>query len=150
MSPSGQALSASNGTSLSVPAISADLSTKSGDIPKSRLRITSKSAYPLAGFPPTLEQLEATGINLTRIDIRICRLKNLTYLDLSNNKICGLPDSMKDCRLCELKLSGNDIEYFPPVICSGPFASSIKTLDLSRNHIKVSHLQYHFVHRCVQ
>ena len=137
MSTSSQELNSSQGdiVTATVPTVSSNLKLK--DMPKSRLRISSKSAYPVTGFPSTLEQLEAPGINLSRIDTRICRLQHLTYLDLSNNQISCLPDSLKDCRLSELKLSGNNIEYFPPVICSGPFASTIRNLDLSRNCIKV-------------
>jgi LRR-repeat protein 1 len=134
-SPSGQA-SPGIGVTLSVTNLEpSNLMLKNGDIPKSRLRITSKDAYPLTGFPRLLEQLEATGISLTRIDVRICRLQNLTYLDLSNNHISCLPDFLKDCRLTELKLSGNGIEHIPPVVCSGPFGTTIKRIDLSRNSI---------------
>lgn len=110
---------------------------KDGDLPKSRLTIRDKSAYPLTPLPASLEHFEAVGINLGRVDTRVCHLKHLRHLDLSNNQISIIPDALKDCQLCELRLSGNKIEAFPAVLCSGPFASSIRTMDLSRNQIKV-------------
>ena len=111
---------------------------KEGDLAKSRLTIRDKSAYPLTPLPASLEHFEAVGINLGRVDTRVCHLQRLSHLDLSNNQICIIPDALKDCRLSELKLSGNKIEAFPAVLCSGPFATSIRTIDLSRNQIKVA------------
>ena len=123
--------------SVALSTIDPTVKLKDGDLPKSRLTVRDKSAYPLTPLPASLEHFEAVGINLGRVDTRVCHLKRLQHLDLSNNQICIIPDALKDCRLCELKLSGNRIETFPAVLCSGPFATSIRTMDLSRNQIKV-------------
>lgn len=98
-----------------------------------KLIVTLQKNYPVKGFPPTLQRFEAIGINLNRIDKRLVRLQNLTYLDLSNNHISVIPESLQNILLVELKLGGNKIEEYPLALCLGNISTSLQSLDLSRN-----------------
>lgn len=115
------------------------LPTKMQDIekPKTKLCVKSRGDYPLKGFPASLEQFEAVGVSLNRVDTRLLHLKHLTHLDLSNNTIKSLPDTMANATtLIELRLSGNKLEIFPDTFCTGLLAENLKLLDLSRNQLK--------------
>lgn len=101
--------------------------------PKFKLIVHSRGDYPLKGIPPSLERFEAVGISLNRVDARLLELKNLRYLDLSNNLIKCLPEGMKDMSLVELKLAGNRLTEFPEAICFGNVCEHLKVLDLARN-----------------
>ena len=89
----------------------------------------------MRGFPGTLETVQAVGIALNRIDLRILQLKNIRNVDLSKNCIKAFPECIKDVRLVELKLSGNKITEFPEEICCGELVQSLKVLDLARNEL---------------
>lgn len=111
---------------------------KDFDKPPKKLVVRSRGDYPIKGFPSSLEIIEAVGISLNRVDKRIIALSSLQYLDLSNNLVRVLPETMKDMMLVELKLAGNRITEFPEELCYGTLARSLRTLDLSRN--KLTHL----------
>ena len=111
------------------------LKVNTADPVPTKLVVTSQAKYPVKGFPMTLERFEAVGINLNRIDKRLCNLQNLAYLDLSNNHISEVPESLQNVSLVELKLSGNKIEEYPLALCLGIISSSLRSLDLSRNLI---------------
>ena len=98
-----------------------------------KLVVTVQKNYPVNGFPPTLQRFEAVGISLNRIDKRLAGLQNLTYLDLSNNHISVIPESLQGISLAELKLAGNKIEEYPLALCLGSICTSLQSLDLSRN-----------------
>ena len=100
-----------------------------------KLVVTVQKNYPVNGFPPTLQRFEAVGISLNRIDKRLAELENLTYLDLSNNHISTISDSLQGISLVELKLAGNKIEEYPPALCLGNISTSLQSLDLSRNSL---------------
>ena len=103
--------------------------------PKAKLVVKSRADYPIKGFPQSLESLQAVGISLNRVDLRMLQLKNLRSLDLSNNAIKSIPEGMKDVQLVELKLAGNKIAEFPEVVCGGALAQSLRLLDLARNQL---------------
>ena len=105
--------------------------------PKTKLTVKSRGDYPHRGLPSNLERFEAVAIGLNRVDKRLCRLLNLTSLDLSGNTISSLPEEMKDVSLVELILSGNQITEFPEVLCSGKLVANLRLLNLSRNRLKV-------------
>ena len=86
-----------------------------------KLVVTLQKNYPVNGFPPTLQKFEALGISLNRIDKRLAGLKNLTYLDLSNNRISVIPEFLQGISLVELKLAGNKIEEYPLALCLGKY-----------------------------
>ena len=96
----------------------------------------------MKGIPPTLERFEAVGISLNRVDLRLLELKNLQFLDLSNNSIKALPEGLKDTPLIEMKLAGNRLVEFPEAICLGNLTEHLKVLDLSRNTL--THLPHKF------
>ena len=98
-----------------------------------KLVVTLQKNYPVNGFPPTLQRFDAVGISLNRIDKRLAGLQNLTYLDLSNNRISVIPESLQSVSLVELKLAGNKIEEYPLALCLGSISLSLQSLDLSRN-----------------
>ena len=103
--------------------------------PKAKLVIKSRGEYPIRGFPDSLESVQAVGISLNRIDLRILKLRNIRNIDLSNNSIKSFPECIKDVKLAELKLSGNILTEFPEVMCSGEITKSLHVLDLARNKL---------------
>ena len=103
--------------------------------PKTKLVVKSRGEYPMKGFPPSLESLQAVGVSLIRVDRRILQLRSLQHLDLSNNSIKSIPEEVKSVHLVELKLAGNNLVEFPEVLCCGTLAESLKLLDLARNCI---------------
>ncbi len=112
------------------------------EAPKSKLVVKSRGEYPIKGFPSSLERFEAVGVSLNRLDMRLLELKMLQFLDLSNNSIKSLPESLKDASLIELKLSGNKLTEFPDSICIGNLSERLKLLDLARNSL--AHLSHKF------
>ena len=112
------------------------VSSKDIEGPKKKLTILKRSDYPLGGFPPTLHQLQVSGVRLAKVDKRIFKLKNLTTLSLSDNEISSLPDNWDSVPcLSDLDLSGNLLENIPRQFCFGGLTKSLKSLNLSRNKI---------------
>ena len=107
------------------------------DKPPTQLVVKSRGQYPMNGFPSSLENFQAIGIGLSRVDSRLMSLFSLHHLDLSGNLIKSIPEGVKDLCLVELKLSGNKISDFPEILCysSGSLANNLRTLDLSRNQL---------------
>lgn len=107
------------------------------DQPPTRLIVKSRGQYPLNGFPSSLENVQAVGIGLNRVDSRLMSLSSLHHLDLSSNLIKTVPEGVKDLNLVELRLSGNKISEFPEVLCSSAsnLAKNLRTLDMSRNQL---------------
>lgn len=73
------------------------------------------------------------------MDSRICALRNLISLDLSDNCLTDLIDDIgKMQTLAELKLRKNKFEKFPQNICFKPnLQKSLKVLDMSENQMKI-------------
>ena len=107
------------------------------DKPPVKLVVKSRGQYPVEGFSSSLENVQAIGIGLNKIDSRLLFLSSLHHLDLSGNLIKTIPEGVKDLCLVELKLSGNKIANFPEILCysSGNLANNLRTLDLSRNQL---------------
>ena len=117
---------------------------------KTKLVVKSRGEYPIKGFPESLETVQAVGISLNRIDLRILQLKKIQSVDLSNNSIKALPECIKDVGLVELKLSGNKISDFPEVICSGKMAESLRLLELARNKLTFLPNKFHCFKSLIQ
>jgi len=105
---------------------------------RSKLVITSRSAYPItASFPPALETLCVNGCMLRKVDSRIMKLSRLVCLDLSDNHISALPDDWNFlASLAELKLAKNQILELPAAMFSGRLMMSVVHLDLSDNQLQ--------------
>lgn len=99
----------------------------------------SKKDYPLtSSFPYSLEQLQVSYCKLSRVDMRMLSLKLLRTLDLSNNHIKKLPDTIGDlCCLTELILHNNRLENFNEALCLSSLQRSLQLLDLSKNCLKL-------------
>ncbi|KAK3538017.1 hypothetical protein QTP70_027367 [Hemibagrus guttatus] len=107
--------------------------------PKKKLIIMSKKDYPItSSFPYSLEQLQVSYCKLARVDMRMLSLKSLRTLDLSNNHIKKLPDTIGDLRLLtELILHNNHLESFSEALCLSSLQKSLQHLDLSQNCLKM-------------
>ena len=101
------------------------------------LRITNVKQYPSftgVGFPKTLTSLTITNMNYRHIDLRICSLKNLKVLNLSNNKLKKVPERLFTLSLTSLDLSYNQVtEISSPHDQDMEFFNSLKCLDVSYN-----------------
>ncbi|KAL3320714.1 hypothetical protein Ciccas_000616 [Cichlidogyrus casuarinus] len=74
-------------------------------------------------------------LNLRGIDPRILKLRQLTVLEMSKNRLKILPRQLSDLPLKQLNLSSNQIDSLPPYVADGPWADSLIYLDLSDNQI---------------
>nr|XP_039249853.1 leucine-rich repeat protein 1-like [Styela clava] len=108
--------------------------------PKTKLMVNSKQRYPLLeGFPSTLEQLAVEHCSLLKLDSRMLKLRHLKILNLSNNKIKTLPDSIAEMQsLVELNLENNDLSELPNTFSmpNSKLCSSLRCLKLNTNQIK--------------
>eukprot|EP00960_Hanusia_phi_P072776 767876-Hanusia_phi.AAC.5 len=81
----------------------------------------------------TSNALDASGLNLYEVPTEICRIRSLTRLDLSNNRIGMVRDQFADLSCLEdLNLSENILRGFPLVLCS---LTQLSKLNLSHNRI---------------
>lgn len=101
------------------------------------MTITKRQNYPLKdGFPSTLETLAIQNCLLARVDSRIMQLEHLHTLDLRDNRLKDLPSSMSNLgHLAELRVAANQLSSFPQSLCQTSLSRSLKTLDLSGNHL---------------
>jgi len=115
------------------------VSTKQIEGPKKKMVIQKRSEYPsTTGFPASLQNLSICGIRLARIDSRVMKLYNLVSLDLSNNEITTLPESLGDMKtLMEFTITGNLLTSLPRSFCCGPLTKSLRLLNLSENKIQI-------------
>ena len=77
---------------------------------------------------------QISNCSLKRLDNRILNLKQLSHLDLSNNKLTIVPPSLRELAcLSALVLSNNVITEFSDDMCviNSKICSSLRTLDLS-------------------
>ena len=105
--------------------------------PKTTMTIDSKADYPIREcFPKTLQNLHVS-CSLKTFDVRMLKLSHLKVLDLSNNKLSALCESLDTLESLRcLHLANNCFQRLPPSICSGETAKRIGMLDLSGNQIK--------------
>jgi len=114
------------------------ISTKQAAKLRSKLVITSRSAYPITtSFPPALETLCVNGCLLRKVDSRIMKLSRLVCLDLSDNHILVLPGDWNLLpSLAELRLGKNQLSELPAAMFKGRIQSSLAHLDLSDNQLE--------------
>ncbi|VDK26088.1 unnamed protein product [Taenia asiatica] len=116
------------------------LSSLCGGISKTpdvdRLVIEDRSDYPLGKpFPPHLESLHVSNVNLRRFDNRILRLTNLSVLSVEKSLISSVPKAVECLHPTRLCLKSNALETWPNVSRASALASSLRYLDLSENRI---------------
>ena len=101
--------------------------------------VTNRKDYPVTtSFPKSLESLQIMHCKLRKVDSRILNLKNLRCLDLSNNHISNLPESIGSLsQLAELQLSNNQLDKIPLGLLNGSLKHSLHSLDLSSNQFKM-------------
>ena len=86
-------------------------------------------------FPPHLESLHISNVNLHRFDNRILRLTNLSVLSVEKSQISSVPKAVECLHLTRLCLKSNALETWPNVSRASALASSLRYLDLSENRI---------------
>ncbi|XP_069702523.1 leucine-rich repeat protein 1-like isoform X2 [Periplaneta americana] len=117
--------------------------SKLPSIPKTKLEVLSKAAYPiLEGFPRTLQILRINHAEQKKFDNKILRLQNLKLLDLSHNELTHLPEELGSLPSLEcLHLSHNKLSETPihdtkwNWISSYNLTRSLQVLDLSNNEL---------------
>lgn len=114
------------------------ISTKQAAKLRSKMVITSRSAYPITtSFPPALETLCVNGCLLRKVDSRIMKLSKLVFLDLSDNHISTMPDDWNSLpSLAELRLAKNQLSDLPAMMFSRKMQLSLGHLDLSDNQLQ--------------
>ncbi|KAF6021621.1 hypothetical protein EB796_020082 [Bugula neritina] len=98
-------------------------------------KIFGRENYPIAeGFPSGLTHLQISYCRLGKLDSRILGLRDLTQLDLSNNKLTFVPHELRELPLTLLNLSKNNICNFSEDFCKeSTLSSSLQTLNLEDN-----------------
>lgn len=66
-------------------------------------------------LPITLQRIDLSNNKIKIFPIHLCKLKNLTYLALSSNKIETLPIEISTMSLTDFKIDGNMISVLPPI-----------------------------------
>jgi len=114
------------------------ISTKQAAKLRSKMVITSRSAYPITtSFPPALETLCVNSCLLRKVDSRIMKLSRLVSLDLSDNHISALPDDWNSLpSLAELRMAKNQLSDLPGSMFTGKMQMSLARLDLSDNQLQ--------------
>ena len=115
------------------------ITTKQAAKLRSKLVITSRSAYPITtSFPPALETLCVNGCLLRKVDSRTMKLSKLVCLDLSDNHISVLPEDWSSLpSLAELRLAKNQLSVLPASMFTGRIETSLAHLDLSDNQLQM-------------
>ena len=105
---------------------------------KKELKIKSRKDYPISKpFPTSLSKLFVNNCGLVKFDSRIAKLVNLTVLNLNENRLSELPESLEDLRcLKELYLARNQFSAIPSCIFLPAMRSSLRLLDMSVNQLK--------------
>jgi len=114
------------------------INTKQAAKLRSKMVITSRSAYPITtSFPPALETLCVNSCLLRKVDSRIMKLSKLVSLDLSDNRISALPDDWNSLpSLAELRMAQNQLSDLPAAMFTKKMQLSLAHLDLSDNQLQ--------------
>ncbi|CAL8127407.1 unnamed protein product [Orchesella dallaii] len=96
--------------------------------------VKKRESYPKE-FQSSLEQVKIMEVGLRKIDTRILKLKHLTLLDLSGNRLKSMEELAKfpSSSLQTLLLSNNEIDEISWNLFSGAAFQNLKRLDLSNN-----------------
>ena len=79
---------------------------------------------------------QASNINLSRLEMRITRLKFLRELDLSSNHIGSVPFELSHLESLEvLNLSNNELAHINDSIFQSNMKNTLKSLNLSHNKV---------------
>lgn len=78
---------------------------------------------------PLLRELSLAGARLTALPTGVTGLQHLSVLDLTDNRLTGLPPGRYLRRLRELSLAGNPIQALPPALEA---ATALEALDVTR------------------
>eukprot|EP00794_Sanderia_malayensis_P006988 gene6988-7773_t len=102
---------------------------------KPEMKILSRQTYPLQkSFPLSLEKLTVNHCQLQKFDCRMLKLMNLNILNLSENYLKELPESLDSLvNLKELYLSSNRFTNMPICLFNPVIRSSLRLLDMSSN-----------------
>jgi len=121
----------------SVTQISMDIDCGQGfsNMDKEQLAHQLESMLSADQFIERLTSLSITNTPLTRVPLSVCRLVNLTSLNLDNNNITALQDNcfVNLAKLVTLSANRNSITGLQDGLLDG--MQSLVTLDLSQNHI---------------
>ncbi|XP_053957759.1 leucine-rich repeat protein 1 [Anastrepha ludens] len=105
--------------------------------PQEKMTVLNRGDYPVKGFPRTLKSLKISNLDLHKITFDICSLRNLTVLDLSDNKISKVPREMGRLSLVNFNINNNklgtvnDWEW----LRGKNIRQSLRELDLSANEL---------------
>jgi len=118
----------------SIPVKSKDL-----EKPKTAMSLLSPKDYRKAWpIPGSLEKLEIFNCSLLTVNSRVLNLKNLTHLNLNDNKISSLPAELKNFQcLKHFKAKNNKIKRINESLFMPPssFMNSVEVLDFSGNSL---------------
>ncbi|MCA0369938.1 MAG: leucine-rich repeat domain-containing protein [Proteobacteria bacterium] len=85
------------------------------------------------GFFPCLEVLDLEQNKITKMPNSIGRCAHLRSLDLSSNRLGSLPDSLTSCKaLIQIHLSNNAFTEFPNVLCG---LRNLIVLNMNQNNL---------------
>lgn len=110
------------------------------NIPQKKLYITSRSEYPVRGFPKSLEQLHINNIQRCSLDKGILNLIHLKLLDLSGNLIESLPEEINklpcltDLNICQNQFGKCNSRQWSWM--GGHLSHTLKMLNISSNNLK--------------
>ncbi|XP_023037290.2 leucine-rich repeat protein 1-like [Drosophila willistoni] len=76
---------------------------------QTKMAINRHSDYPIKVFPRYLQSLTIDNTQLVKLSYHICSLRNLTHLDVSNNKLRKLPVELGRLHLSKLVLHDNNL-----------------------------------------
>lgn len=90
---------------------------------------------PLQDVASTLQflSLRNTGLSSNNIDIDFSRFQSLLILDLSENSLAHLPQSLSNLQLHTLNVRSNNLQSFPMQMAQQKLGKSLHTLYLSQN-----------------
>ena len=113
--------------------------------PVRSLVIARRADFPVKGIPKSVERLTISGIERTKLDQQILSLANLTYLNLSDNRISALPVELGLLNLKEIDLSRNALGYSKNVrdwdwLEGIGLQKSLTMLNMSENKVKQNNL----------
>ncbi|XP_046868888.1 leucine-rich repeat protein 1-like [Drosophila willistoni] len=104
---------------------------------QTKMAINRHSDYPIKVFPRYLQSLTIDNTQLVKLSYHICSLRNLTHLDVSNNKLRKLPVELGRLHLSKLVLHDNNLGEMDDwsFLNGSKLRDSLRELDLSANDL---------------